>query len=46
MEKKIRTQTNGIFNKIQKSLNRQITTTDNSKPVDRRSESRYHTASK
>ena len=46
MQKKIRTKTNEIFSKIQKSLNRQITITDSTKLVDRRSESRYHTGRK
>jgi hypothetical protein len=46
MQKKIRAQTNEIFNKIQKSLNKQIVITDTTKLVDRHTESRYHTARK
>ncbi len=46
MKNKIRTQTNEIFNKILKSLNKQSAATDTTKLVDRRSESRYHTVSK
>lgn len=44
MQKKIRTQTNEIYNKIQRSLNKQLITTDTTKLVDRRPESRYYTA--
>jgi len=46
MHKKIRTQTNQIFQKIQLSLNPPTNTGIKTKQVDRRSESRYHTAAK
>lgn len=46
MKKSIRSQINEIFNKIQKSLKKQSATTDTTKLVDRRSESRYHTVNK
>ena len=46
MHKKIRTQTNQIFQKIQLSLNPPTNSDMKTKEVDRRSESRYHTAAK
>lgn len=44
MQKRIREQTNDIFEKIQRSLNKQIPTTDTTKLTDRRVESRYNHA--
>jgi len=46
MNNKIRTRTNEIYSKISKSLKKQPTTLDDSKLVDRRLESRYHTPEK
>lgn len=46
MHKKIRNQTNQIFQKIQLSLNPPNNTDTKTKQLDRRSDSRYHTAAK
>ncbi len=46
MNKKIRTQTTEIFNRIQASLNKPTIITKTTKLVDRRLQSRYHIASK
>ena len=46
MHKNIRARTNEIFNKIWKSLDRQITIKENTKFVVSRSESQYQTGRK
>ena len=46
MQKIIRAKTNDIFNKIQKSLNKQVVTTDTTKLAERRSELRYNAIKK